>query len=1095
MSDYANKISQFIPYYPPQGEKNFSYEIARRKEYNMLKLSPEEKIPDTPGTPLASQELQARFFSPHTDFTEGLMYHGFGTGKSCLSSLIVENFKATIVDDQPRKQALVLVPNEDLKINYINDVAYQCTQFIYSAQNTPEELKRMQKLGITPNMTKRTVKGRVKKAVSKTYEIKTYGELLRSDHSDRYIIDHYSNRIIIIDEAHHFRIQPKSTAAKSKDEKGTSTDVKITKDMYDKMHHFLHTVQRCRKILLTGTPIWDQVYEIASLMNLILPMEEQLPTKNTFIKKFFDNEGNLIHDDLLRERFQGRISFLRTLMTTAKREEIGVSKPWLNYVKIYPSAMSEFQYRYAKEAIEKTEIVKTKRRTKEGKITLTEREVKGGAVRRKAREAAAFVFPIFEKRGGKWRVVGGDYASEAFRKNIKLQGARYIYKDPPGAPMGLLAKEISTNLEKYSSIFAAVFQEIKNHPNELVFIYNEFVKEGGGGAINMGLIAQQLGFIRARTSHDIATPDPQGAKRFAIITSNETTTHQPKQIEELIESVGRADNMYGQRCQIIIGSQKIAEGLTLKNFRQVHIVRPHWNIPATEQALGRVFRVGSHSALPAKERYIKIYRHASVKKGKEDVGVGYPTNKGFSSEETMDIIVYRTAENKEHLNTQVYRAMKESSWDCPLTYQRNVLEGDEDGSRVCDYQDCNYRCDGFPKKYIDRDGVWSYNIPENDILRDTYNLFYTSNDIQKMIEQIIKLFGVYFSLSLNMIVQLLDIEELEKTLLLRAVDYIINARIRIKDRYGFGAYLKEKGNMYFLDKDVSVVSNYPNTLYVSNPFVTERSSLEDLAETDQLRKDKQLIEQFSADPRQNMNVLEKMYYRTLIVLLEKSQEIKYGASITLKQKEAIEVLEHKLGQNLYDLGNGIIVHNMYANEYTGVGYSTSKELTSEGLMRVFDPETTGWRYVDDEEEQKFYISLIKKEKKKQSIAPWTENPYGIYGLVDKTGKFKIRTKPEPGKRVGAGIVCSSKKIGELIDIMGTYNILPEEVSSFGGWPRDKLINEISAQPVLSAFKSSLEDRSDEELQKILSIYRLDKRGLCQLLEDWFKSKGLWYDQS
>ena len=46
-----------------------------------------------------------------------------------------------------------------------------------------------------------------------------------------------------------------------------------------------------------------------------------------------------------------------------------------------------------------------------------------------------------------------------------------------------------------------------------------------------------------------------------------------------------------------------------------------------------------------------------------------------------------------------------------------------------------------------------------------------------------------------------NLSEEENKLLLVSLDYIINHRIKIKNRYGFGNYLKEDGNIYFLDND------------------------------------------------------------------------------------------------------------------------------------------------------------------------------------------------------------------------------------------------------------------------------------------------------
>ena len=658
---------------------------------------------------------------------------------------------------------------------------------------------------------------------------------------------------------------------------------------------------------MTGTPIWDNVYEIAALMNLILPMDDQLPKKRgIFLKKFFDKnklkpEGAME----LKNKFRGRISYLRGLMTTAKREEIGVTEPWTKHIIVYPSYMSSFQAKYALEA--RQTVVKQEYKVR-GEIKI--REIKGGDVYRSSRDAATLVFPVFgkSKRTGKKTVVGGSSTKikegtrmrKIFDVYVELsKRGRYIFREmykkqlieQLGPVKGAeTIDESLANLRKYSAKMASVIKIIKENPKELVYVYSQFVT-GSGGAIIMGLIIQLHGFIWAHSAGGIRTVSNK--KRFAILSSLKGTINDPVKTADFRNSFNRSNNKYAERCQVIIGTAKTATGFTLKNVRQVHVVVGEWNLASLEQAEGRVFRAGSHNDLPKDERYINIYRHIAVQ---DDIK---------NPDDLIDVLVYRIAEEKEEKNTPIYRLLKEIAFDCAINYERNVLESDNANTRPCDFQYCNYRCDGFPRKNItkrDSDGnplnVWKYDIPIKDIKTDTYDVYYASADIERLKAQVIELFGNYFVLEMDMLASLLLVEtQSEMGLLLRALEFIINDRILIKNRYGFGSYLKEDDNVYFLDNSVSVTPRYSESIYISRPLITEGITLGEVSDLAKLRDDIDRVERFCKAPSENVEELDRLFYQSVSMLVEKAYELKKakerGKTLTEREEDAVKVLMEK----------------------------------------------------------------------------------------------------------------------------------------------------------------------------------------------------------
>ena len=678
----------------------------------------------------------------HNYIANGIVCHN-----TCLAAVVVENFKNTLVGGERRKPALVIVKNDGLRLAYYREIARVCT-----AEGTYRpKLSAAEQAG-TANLSAEATEARLNRDIAKTFEIVTVEVFLSNLGSDANIRRDYSYRTIIVDEAHaireHGETRPLLTSGTGEEEKnegdtkgkrgskrpsavvvpaskkkstaGTEGQSGKQKTLYSELHRFLHAVVGARILLLSGTPIWDQTYEIASIMNLILDLDRQLPTGAKFNRTFFNVVPDASGSGLgvatlkpemiptLREAFRGKVSFLRPGTTSSKKEEIGVTKPWTIHRKIYPVAMSAFQAKYAEEAKQHEDRREV---TVGGKTSV--RVTKGGEIYKLARGAMNMVLPTFDSAG---KVVGGEYGSSAMKKYVvetrekgQIGGKKTTVSNY--AIRGALAKELKANLAKYSVKFAAVIDDIIAHPNEVTFVSNEVVGSDPGGAVMFGLCLELRGFRWIRTASAIESPS--STKRFVVLTGEGgQTTSNSKQIRDIIESLSRPDNRYGDRLQVIVGTKKVSLGLSFFNVRKFWGIHPNWNIPSEEQAKARVLRFGGERAFPPEERYVKIYFLCALEEGSLERGKGYPPEKGFSPKETIDVYLYRRAEEKEFRNTLIYRLMKEEAVDGAINYRRNVLETDVDGTRDCDYQRCNYQVSRFPKSKVDRSGkVWSYAIP------------------------------------------------------------------------------------------------------------------------------------------------------------------------------------------------------------------------------------------------------------------------------------------------------------------------------------------------------------------------------------------------
>jgi len=251
------EIADYIPTYPELSDPEFNNKIYHKKEFYDERTGAEPQKFGKPGDLWPHQKLVARVVSPYTNYNAQLFFHTPGTGKTCGASAIVEINKQ---DPLVRKPVLIIVPNDTLVNQWKQQIALVCTAGEYVPENyfsTDPDTR----------LTAAEKNARVNKLIRPIYHITTIERMRRhiDKQSDILIRNRYSNTIIIIDEAHNLRIQT-HTSKKL---------VETSKGRYKAFHRFLHLVENSKKILLTGTPMFDRLAELPGLMNLILPLDRQ----------------------------------------------------------------------------------------------------------------------------------------------------------------------------------------------------------------------------------------------------------------------------------------------------------------------------------------------------------------------------------------------------------------------------------------------------------------------------------------------------------------------------------------------------------------------------------------------------------------------------------------------------------------------------------------------------------------------------------------------------------------------------------------------------------------------------------------------------
>lgn len=128
------------------------------------------------------------------------------------------------------------------------------------------------------------------------------------------------------------------------------------------------------------------------------------------------------------------------------------------------------------------------------------------------------------------------------------------------------------------------------------------------------------------------------------------------------EMYNAKENIYGKLCKIMMISPAGAEGISLSNVRQVHLMEPYWHEVRMVQMIGRAIRMCSHRDLPLEERHVDIYRYKSVRE--------------HGGKQTTDQYIEDLARSKEGLIQSFLDAVKEAAVDCELNKSHNALVQD-----------------------------------------------------------------------------------------------------------------------------------------------------------------------------------------------------------------------------------------------------------------------------------------------------------------------------------------------------------------------------------------------------------------------------------
>ena len=351
-------------------------------------------------------------------------------------------------------------------------------------------------------------------------------------------IPELKDKLIIIDEAHH-----------------VFSGVLNGSKNFITLYYALRNEPDIKIILLTGTPIYNDPYEIMICLNILTKHLIFPESYDEFISVFTDikkTDENLYKHRIakLENRIVGLISFFEQQINDDYPDDFGtqiikceMTKPqlnkYLNFKKI-------------------------------------EDEKSSNVFRKKTQKSASIS-------------KSNNYS------NYRIQTRMICNIDPEYDLLQCI---------KFKSIYENI---IKNKGCALV--YSQFINNYGLLGFSEYLIKKEYTLFDLDENFNTNNTNPKSNNKYFSIIKGDISFEKRNYIQQIFNN---PDNKYGDIIHILLISSTGAEGLDLKFIRTVHILEPYWNNSRIEQIRSRAIRYKSHVLLPKKDQNVYTFLYLST---------------------------------------------------------------------------------------------------------------------------------------------------------------------------------------------------------------------------------------------------------------------------------------------------------------------------------------------------------------------------------------------------------------------------------------------------------------------------------------------------
>lgn len=493
--------------------------------------------------------------------------------------------------------------------------------------------------------------------------------------------------LYIIDEVHIFIGNVMSNIIEKKGKRALT--------IYDYIQKEKELNNNTRVVLISGTPIVNDPYELVLLFNLLRP--GILPTNENDFRELYIKSGKTSYmNPETKNMFQRRIIGLVSYYKPPEGNIFAETKEMIKKIE-----MSDYQKEIYEhfESIEKA-LEKRKSKNKNGPTVY----------KSYTRQTCNFVFPYINKN------INGENRPRPSKLNLNddnidklFDGLLKKFLDKMDSKKDItsfrqkiflytnLIKEFVINFdnylmeikqkdienkhtldddikifkEEYNMKFNKFWKGHDKKSNLLTIMYNSsckmtaslfYMMKSKGPILFYSNYVKMEGlelfkiYLKYFGYTDYNSSNDKGKNYFRYVEFHGDIDPKDRNINRII--FNKDDNKYGEIIKIILFSPAGSVGINLMNIRQIHILEPYWNETKIKQVIGRGNRQCSHKLLPLNERKIEIFRYLAVMKDNDKM--------------TTDEKIYNGAKDKQNLIDNFLTVLKEISVDCTLFKNHNM---------------------------------------------------------------------------------------------------------------------------------------------------------------------------------------------------------------------------------------------------------------------------------------------------------------------------------------------------------------------------------------------------------------------------------------